>query len=135
MYKVKRLVFVSLAITAFMMTGCSSDTTSPRTPDTAIATVPTEAMFMPSESAPKPDEAQSAKLLADLNNVSPALNTPVSIERARAVCEDIIAGKSGPELSQRVSAVFSSTANGSLSELQISDVLKVINESGFCKKS
>lgn len=135
MYKIKSLVFATLAIAVFTMTGCSSDTAVPVATDTPIITAPTEAMFMPSEDTPKPDDAQSAKLLSDLSNVSPALNTPVSVERARAVCEDIIAGKSDSELVQRVGAVFSSTADGTLSEPQIADVLKVINESGFCKQS
>lgn len=135
MYKIKKIVFVTVAIAAFAMTGCSSDTVTPVETDTPITTAPTVAIFMPNEDAPKPDEVQSAKLLSDLSNVSPALNTPVSVERARAVCEDIIAGKSDPDLVQRVSAVFSSTTDGALSEPQIADVLKAINENGFCKKS
>lgn len=133
MYKIKKVALIALAITVFTMTGCSSETTTPAVPDTAVTTAPGEAKFMPNEEAPKPDEAQSSKLVSDLGNVSPTLNTPVSVERARAVCEDIIAGKSGTELTQRVSAVFSSTVDGSLSERQIADVLKVIDTSGFCK--
>lgn len=134
MYKNKRLAFVALVITALTLTGCSTGSETAKPTTDVPVTAPSEAMFMPNEGAPKPDDAQSAKLLTGLGKISPALNKPVSVERSRAVCEDILAGKVAPELSQRVTAVFSTSSEGVLSENQVTDVLKVINESGFCKK-
>jgi hypothetical protein len=87
---------------------------------------------MPQEGAPTPDAAQSEALLTSLANVDPILNHQSSVERSRFVCEDIIAGKSEPELLAKSKSVFEGSA-GVLNDLQVADILKVIKENGFCK--
>lgn len=136
MNKIKATGFLALTIAALTLTGCSGGSSEPAAPTTTPApvTVPTEAMTMPKKDTPKPDAAQSKKLLADLGKVSPELGKPVSAEKSRVVCEDILAGKSEDEVLKRIHVVFDGDASAPLSEPQATDVLKFIKDSGYCKK-
>lgn len=128
---IKKTMCIALLASLAALTACTSSDPEGERPE-PVVTAPSDAPYMPEEDTPTADAAQSQAIISSLANVHPDLNHPSSVERARFVCEDIIAGKREPELLAKSKSTFEG-ATGELSEPQVVDILQVIKDSGFCK--
>lgn len=111
------------ALSALLLSGCASESSSIPTPSTGFVS-----------SIPKPDAAQEARLLSELAKIKPELANDKAVDNARNQCHGSILG-GGPEDRQIESAKarFADANVKVVSDSEARQIIAVIKTNGFCK--
>ncbi|WP_030526589.1 hypothetical protein [Phycicoccus jejuensis] len=121
---------VSVTTTATTTATVTAAPTTPEvTPPSTETTAPSRASSIPS-----PDSGQSRELLAALAAIDPGLGDDRNVDRARNTCQALLEGRSVDSIVSITQQRFEGGTVPSLSERQVRQIIKVIQDNGFCVK-
>ncbi|MGW6498556.1 hypothetical protein [Nonomuraea angiospora] len=122
-----RNTVVAAVLGLLVLSACSSPT-----PDSQSEPAASSNASQPVSGVPSPDAGQSAKLLAALAEIDPALEHERSISRARDTCQTLLSGEDRAKVVDMARQRFDG-GSASVSAADAEKIVKLVEDSGWCK--